>query len=532
MRGGRDEVATNDRPNQAESAVLSDSPFDEPDWTDPQYSHWLSPGERLAIEGSRGPGARDSHWLATADAAQLSAPDRLELLTLLDQQIRWLQAATIRTLAAVAAADPTAKKYSQESVSLALRIPVRTAQNRLRQAATLVRELPTTLDALGRGQVSHDQARTLTDAVWKLPPDEPDLVVGLEKAVLGSAPQQTTSQFRAAVKKATMRIDPASAEERYQRARSDRAVRLEPVDDGMALLSVLLDAPDAQVLYTRLTAAATSLPSTDPRTIDQQRADLFVDAVLTGLPDGAPPTHQGRKPAISVVVSSDTLLQLGDEPGHLVGYGPITAECARRLASEESGTWRRLLTDPDTGELLDVSSDTYRPSARLRAFVQARDSVCAFPTCNQPGYRCEFEHITEFRSGGRTCRCNGALACRRHNQCKIDSDWSYVRNADGSFTWTTAEGRQYRSSSARSWTTRSDDVVRPAPRPRPTTAALWAADDARYRDLLARWRSERAEAERAGDRQKLERAKSALADIRRQRRRQLAHRADPTVPPY
>jgi hypothetical protein len=70
--------------------------------------------------------------------------------------------------------------------------------------------------------------------------------------------------------------------------------------------------------------------------------------------------------------------------------------------------------------------------------------VCAFPTCNQPGYRCEYEHIEPFAEGGSTCRRNGALACRRHNLCKQNkTGWNYRLNRDGSFTWTSSTGHRY-----------------------------------------------------------------------------------------
>jgi hypothetical protein len=97
--------------------------------------------------------------------------------------------------------------------------------------------------------------------------------------------------------------------------------------------------------------------------MDQKRADLLVDAVLSGLPHDALPELQGRRPSIQIVVSTDTLLGLDDEPADLAGYGPITAETARRYAADVSGTWRRLLTDPDTGALLDIGKDSYRPGA-------------------------------------------------------------------------------------------------------------------------------------------------------------------------
>ena len=190
--------------------------------------------------------------------------------------------------------------------------------------------------------------------------------------------------------------------------------------------------------------------------MDQKRADLLVDAVLVdavlaGLPHDAPPELQGRRPSIQIIVSADTLLNLDDEPADLAGYGPITAETARRYAADQSGTWRRLLTDPDTGALLDIGKDTYRPAQRLRDFVLARDSVCCFPTCGQPGYRCEFEHIVAFSQGGQTCRCGGALACKRHNLCMIATGWQYRRLPDGSYRWTDDTGHQYTGHPPQRW---------------------------------------------------------------------------------
>jgi hypothetical protein len=104
----------------------------------------------------------------------------------------------------------------------------------------------------------------------------------------------------------------------------------------------------------------------------------------------------------------------GEKVDLLTGYGPITADTARRLAADQSGTWRRLLTDPDTGALLDISPHRYRPAQRTRDYLAARDDVCVFPTCSQPAYRCEPDHTIPFNQGGRTRRDNLALTCRRH----------------------------------------------------------------------------------------------------------------------
>jgi hypothetical protein len=258
-------------------------------------------------------------------------------------------------------------------------------------------------------------------------------------------------QLRRRVRRTAMALNPATAEQRHQRALAERRVEYRPDEDGMASLSVFLGAPEAQLIFTRLTAAATLLPTQDPRTMDQKRADLFVDAMLSGLPVDGMPVLQGRRPAINVVVSADTLLGLDDRPAHLTGYGPITADTARRLAADSSGTWRRLLTDADTGALLDIGQHRYRPAQRLRDYLSARDDVCAFPSCQQPGYRCEPDHTVPFDQGGRTRRDNVALTCHRHNRAKAHTGWSYRHNEDGTFSWTTATGHRYRKPTTRPW---------------------------------------------------------------------------------
>jgi Domain of unknown function (DUF222) len=230
----------------------------------------------------------------------------------------------------------------------------------------------------------------------------------------------------------------------------------------MASLTALLPAPEAQLIFTRLTAATDLLPAEDPRSRDQQRADLLTDAMLSGLPLDALPRVQGRRPAIQVTVSADTLLGLNDQPGHLTGYGPITAETARRLAADTSGTWRRLLTDPDTGALLDISQNRYRPPQRARDYLAARDDTCAFPTCQQPGYRCEPDHTVPFGQRGRTRRDNLALTCRRHNRAKAGTGWNYRHNPDGSYTWTTNTGHHYTSPATQPWR-RNDPAADPPP---------------------------------------------------------------------
>jgi len=79
----------------------------------------------------------------------------------------------------------------------------------------------------------------------------------------------------------------------------------------------------------------------------------------------------------------------------------------------------------------------------MRDYLTARDDTCIFPTCQQPAYRCEPDHTIPFDQSGPTTRNNLALTCRRHNQTKAGTGWTYHHNPDGSYTWTTATGHRY-----------------------------------------------------------------------------------------
>jgi len=434
------------------------------DWPDE-----LSSSELLACLVGEHPAFRTGAELDRINTAALAPGERVDLLTVLEEQRRWFDAAQLRLLAVMQAFDDTELGLGQETVSLALQLPLRTAQTRLAQAATLAAELPATLAAVSDGSISAAHATVLAEAIWRLPDDDPALPAALEQAVLPpvlAAGCVTVPQLRRRVRRAVLALDPSTAEQRHQRAAAERRVEYHPSEDGMATLTAFLPAHEAQLLYTRLTAATTLLPSEDSRILDQQRADLFVDAVLTGLPLDGLPKLQGRRPAIQVTVSADTLLGLDDQPAHLTGYGPITAHTARRLAADESGTWQRLLTDPDTGALLDLSQHRYRPPQRVRDFLAARDDTCVFPTCNQPGYRCEPDHTTPYAQGGRTRRDNLALTCRRHNRTKAGTGWTYRHNPNGSYTWTTNTGHHYTSPPSG---TRTRTRTRRAGQPKPPT---------------------------------------------------------------
>ena len=125
---------------------------------------------RSADPAARPAASRASHRrIALFEPHLLPAGARIDLLTLLEQQKHWLDSVQQRVLAEIEAADASELNLSQEAVSLALSVPVRTAQLKLKTASLLVRELPDTLALLHAGQISYRHAEVICEQAWSLP---------------------------------------------------------------------------------------------------------------------------------------------------------------------------------------------------------------------------------------------------------------------------------------------------------------------------------------------------------------------------
>jgi hypothetical protein len=143
-----------------------------------------------------------------------------------------------------------------------------------------------------------------------------------------------------------------------------------------------------------------------------------------------------------VTVPISTLIGLDDRPGELDGYGPITAEAARRIAAH--GVWRRLLTDPATGAVLDYGTTRYVPPKDLLDHVHARDHSCRFPTCSRPAWLCQFDHTIPAGAPGWSTsdRNGGPLSAGCHNG-KTHAGWRLDQPEPGRFRWTAPTGHRY-----------------------------------------------------------------------------------------
>ncbi|MEO7260238.1 MAG: DUF222 domain-containing protein [Jatrophihabitantaceae bacterium] len=386
---------------------------------------------------------------------ELDAAERIGALADQQRQQAWWSARQLSLLSLISAEDSTHKQWCVEEIGCALGLSGPAAQNLLKNADRLCGQLPATLSALTEGRIGMAQATAITEASYELP-DE--VLTDYETRVLKNAHQQSTAQLKRGARRAALQLDPASAEIKHQRSVDDRHIRIAPAGHGTSWLMALLPAAQAQLLYDRVDAAARMAPGDDSRTMDQLRADALVNAVLHGL-GGELPTLQGHQPAINVTVALSSLTGQDDEPGWLDGYGPITAGYARQLAHDPTGTWRRLVTDPVSGQLLDYGVTRYRPPRHLSDHVIGRDGECAFPFCAYRARRSDLDHIIVYPSGSTSAE-NLQPLHRRHHNAKTEAGWRVHRDRSTGHThWTSPAGRHYRTNPPERWPAPEPTVV-------------------------------------------------------------------------
>ena len=120
---------------------------------------------------------------------------------------------------------------------------------------------------------------------------------------------------------------------------------------------------------------------------------------------------------------------------------PVPAVVARALAA--GGTWRRLVTDPVSGTVVDVGRTRYRPPAALADLVRARDAACTHPGCDVPARGCDVDHIVPWAGGGITSYENLTCLCRAHHRLKHTPGWALTRTSTGALMWRTPTGARY-----------------------------------------------------------------------------------------
>jgi hypothetical protein len=192
----------------------------------------------------------------------------------------------------------------------------------------------------------------------------------------------------------------------------------------------------------------------DARSLDELRADIAADLLLTGAPtahvicddsgrnllEGIRATVQVAIPATTLTGTDDTDTAAAGNAAFLAGHGPIDPHTARRLAGTATG-WDRLFRHPDTGVLLTV--DRYTPTELQKRFLKARDETCRFPCCRTPASRADADHTIDWQYGGETNINNLGYLCRAHHMVKHHTPWTVTQLPGGVLEWTSPLGTTY-----------------------------------------------------------------------------------------
>jgi hypothetical protein len=457
-----------------------------------------------AAQGAgRLPGPGLAAVLGGVDPGAMSSHDLVEAIAGWERLASWVQARQVEVIAEFARRRPgpyspdssgrTVSEFAADEIAARLAITRRAADLKLSVAIELAERLPGAQRALGEGRIDLTKAKAIIEHTTHLAEAEDRRLV--EEKVLARAGSQTAPELRRSLARAVHAVDPAATVKRRARATAGRFLQMHPLPDAMAEIHAVLPAEDAVTVFTAVDAIARSADPKDPRAIEARRADALVDVcrnvltvactpersahrgvvsdpgssvVGTSRSRRRNPRHRRGGPHIQVTVAATTLLGVDEQPGELAGYGPIPADVARQIANHADATWRRLLTDPVSGVLLDYGTTVYRPPPPLARHVRARDQVCAFPGCRQPAQRCDLDHRKPFPHGS-TCAANLGPLCRHHHRAKTEGGWSWRRDDDGVLTWSAPTGHQYVTQTPRvlDCGASPDAVAKPGPEPPP-----------------------------------------------------------------
>jgi len=412
------------------------------------------------------PGAHAMSRLSEIDPYALNASDRIDYLTALDRQDGWLYALRQRAIAAVAGLTPSegggplsgVDEIEREDISTALRLAPATAQSRIDIARTLVNNLPNTCSALATGEISSAHATVIArETAAAIRDGAPESVIfEIEQRAIAYAEFHTPGQVANHVRTNVAKFAPEEFEEVSTRATALRRVSCYNEADGMSTVVAILPAADAQIVMNSIEAfilrqeqlgkspqqsAATSTEF-ENLTIDQKRADALSAICSNFLSEISETVTPQRRPlTVNVTIDLPTLLGLAENPGQLAGYGPIPASVARELASDSK--WKRFITEPQTGNLLDFGRESYEPPQQLKDFLIARDRTCRFPGCRRSALLSDLDHAQSWELGGSTSPENIGALCRRHHRLKTHDGWKIESFPDGSCTWTSPLGKQF-----------------------------------------------------------------------------------------
>ncbi|GAB3266232.1 hypothetical protein GCM10027425_32440 [Alteromonas gracilis] len=275
--------------------------------------------------------------------------------------------------------------------------------------------------------------------------EDPDRIIGLEESLLADRHVTLLTDKRTpSAVRVEMLLEPDDA------AAFDHAV-----SDVAATLKALGDEDDLQVRRAKavgvLASPQAALDLLDHGLAPTRRApvtDLYLHLGLADLAKAADGTPGPADVEGLGVVSTELIRRWLEVPGLKVNVRPVL-----HLPSPgpDGGA-----SDSVVDALLGWTPvDRHDPPPAMREVVILRDAECAFPHCHRSSRHADLDHIKpwvdpdEGGPPGQTHPDNLAPLCRRHHRFKTHTDWTYRRDPDGGFIWTSPSGLEITTATRR-----------------------------------------------------------------------------------
>ncbi|MFG6444743.1 HNH endonuclease [Microbacterium sp. P07] len=327
-----------------------------------------------------------------------------------------------------------------------LQVTENAAERMLITADGLVNRYPTMWESLSRARTTERHGEVFVELVDTVEPELRDRVVPLGVEL---AETHALGAFRRRLRALVETVRAATLEERHREALRERRMVVQPADDGMGWLLVHASMVKIRAVANRVTAIGKVLAAEEgeERTLDELRADVVVDLLVDGEIDSTPGAVRGIRATVAVTVPALSLLDHAHartDPAVVEGVGPIPIGEARELCGGAEG-WMRVLTHPETGVVLSVGRDLYRPPESLRRVVRWRAERCSAPGCGIPADRCQIDHQIAWEHGGRTELTNLTPLCVGHHTVKHHGGWRVAQldGSGGAIEWLSPGGRRF-----------------------------------------------------------------------------------------
>ena len=342
--------------------------------------------------------------------------------------------------------EPPAPDFTDCEVAVALNISEPAGQRVVGAARRLANHLPRTLATLSAGSIGYLAALRIVEGAAELNPSQ---CRQLERMVLPTAPAKAPGLIARAVRKAVARIDADALARKQRKAKRDAFLDVavdDGADTGTGHISGSGPHVEAAVVRTAVEAWARAAKAKgDPRSLDQLRWAALHDwssRYLTGREPGTTgqrPTSHGSPIVINIAADLTTFLGLTNHPMEILGTGALIPAAALADLIPDAG-FRRMLTDPATGHLLDLSPHIYRPSPAMARYIHLRHVTSSGPNSAVPAPDVDIDHAHPFGPDGVTIRENLHPPNRHWHNAKTKGGWTVVQNPDRTWTWTSPHG--------------------------------------------------------------------------------------------